>query len=54
MKKEEDLFPSEQLKKTLEFIPYQDIIEIIADKDKSYSKKQLWNMIKRFYNRRES
>lgn len=48
----EKAFPASELVKTLEFVIYKDIIEVICDKDKFYTREELRKMINDFLNRR--
>ena len=44
-------FPASELAKTLEFIIYKDIIGVICDEDKFYTREQLRKMIRNFLDR---
>lgn len=45
MKQNEAVFTPEQLANTLEFVVYKDLISVIADKDKTYTKQEMKKLL---------
>lgn len=50
-KKEEPIFSPAQLGNTLDFVLVKDIISIVADKDKGYTKAEMQKLVDDFLNK---
>lgn len=48
-----DVFTPEQLKETVEFVGDQDLVTILTEKNKTYTKNYIRSQIKKFKEREE-